>query len=65
MDRETAIRIMSRRLNHLNQRIESARGSEQALMFDMREKEALEFLIDDVTPPLMAKEVDEATSRNV
>lgn len=57
MDTETAIKILNRRLKHLKARIDFQKGSEQALSFDMREHEALEFVIAKIQPPKMAKEV--------
>lgn len=57
MDTNTAIKILQRRLRHLNKRIDFQTGSEQALSFDMREREALEFAISELEPPKMAQEV--------
>lgn len=57
MDKETAMKIVQRRIDHLNKRIQSSKGSEKALSFDAREKEALEFLIAGVTPLPMAEEI--------
>jgi len=59
MDRQTAIKVIRRRLTHLDKRINSEGGSESALMFDSREKEAIEFIIKELSPPPMAEEVDE------
>ncbi len=59
MDRQTAIKVIRRRLGHLDKRINAESGSESALMFDTREKEALEFIIKELSPPVMAEEVDE------
>jgi hypothetical protein len=59
MDIQTAIKVVQRRLVHLNKRIEDEKGSESALMFDTREKEALEFIVNELSPPRMAEEVNE------
>ena len=58
MDRQTAIKVVQRRLTYLNRRINTEGGSESALMFDTREREALEFIIKELSPPAMAEEVD-------
>jgi len=58
MDKDTAVKIMQRRLNHLNKRIQTNCGSETALMFDTREKEAIEFIIKELSPSLLAEEVE-------
>jgi len=60
MDRKTAVKIIQRRLNHLNKRIDSATGSESALLFDQREKEALQFAIEELEPPMMAEPTPES-----
>lgn len=57
MDKKEAVKIMQRRLNHLNKRIEMATGSESALLFDQRERDALIFIIEELSPPLMAEPV--------
>ena len=65
MDIDTAIKIVQRRIKHLKSRIETAKGSEQALMFDLREKEALEFMISELKPAPMAEEVKTETLTKV
>jgi hypothetical protein len=64
MDRKTAVKIIQRRLGHLNKRIESATGSESALLFDQREREALQFVIDELEPPKMAEPLPESLRMN-
>lgn len=59
MDKETALRVIQRRLNYLKNRITKEGGSESALLFDTREKEALEFIINELSPPPMAEEVED------
>lgn len=56
MDRETAVKIVQRRIDHLTFRVDAAKGSEKALMFDIREKEALEFVVAELSPAPMAQE---------
>lgn len=62
MNLKTAIKVVQRRISHLQNRLDKGtdKNSEQALMFDAREKEALEFLIREVSPPPMAEETEDS-----
>lgn len=48
MDAEEAIKILERRKNYLDNKIEKANGSEAALIFDRREQAAIQFAIEQL-----------------
>lgn len=60
MDTKTAVKILQRRLGHLNKRIEMSTGSESALLFDQREREALQFVIEELEPIQMSQPIPES-----
>ena len=58
MDKYTAVKIIQRRINHLNKRIELAKGSESALLFDQRERDALQFVVEEFEPKMTEPTVE-------
>ncbi len=61
MNTVEAVKVLQRRFDYLNKRITDSHGSEAALLFDRREREAIEFAINQLNTPPMAQEVNSQT----